>query len=233
MARQLNKGLAAVVCFVIVSALAQASWAQRGGGRGIGRLFGGIAKAQLATLDEVQSDLKLTDDQKTQIAEINDKLREDRRGLFGGGFGQFSQIRADMDKLNRAASAEVDAKLDEPQKQRLQEIAIQVNGPAALSDPSVVEQLNLSDEQKKKLEEVQADNSQAVEDAMSDFGDISREERREKFRALSDTANEKLLGVLTDEQKTQFDKMKGQEIDIDPSSLFGRGGGGGGGGGNR
>jgi hypothetical protein len=68
---------------------------------------------------------------------------------------------------------------------------------------------------------------------MSDFGDISREERREKFRALSDTANEKLLGVLTDEQKTQFDKMKGQEIDIDPSSLFGRGGGGGGGGGNR
>jgi Spy/CpxP family protein refolding chaperone len=223
MARQLNKGLAAVVCLLFVSALAQSTWAQRGGGRGFGRLFGGIAKAQLATLDEVQADLELSDEQKKQIAEINDKLREDRRGLFGGGFGRFSQIRADMDKLNREASAEVDAKLADPQKQRLQEIAIQVNGPAALYDPSVVEQLSLSDEQKKKLEELRADNSKAVEDAMSDFGELPREERREKFRQLSETADSNLLGVLTDEQKSKFDEMQGQEIDVDLSPLFGRG----------
>lgn len=225
MARQLNKGLVVVVGLVMVSALAQGASAQRGGGggRGFGRLFNGTAKAQLATLDEVQSDLKLTDEQKTQIADINDKLREERRGLFGSGFGQFNQIRADMDKLNREASAEVDAKLDDTQKQRLQEIAIQVNGAAALNDPSVVEQLNLSDEQKKKLEEVRADNSKAVEDAMSDFGDLSREERRDKFRTLSETSDSNLLGVLTDEQKKNFDEMKGTEIDVDLSPLFGRG----------
>jgi Spy/CpxP family protein refolding chaperone len=223
MARQLNKGLVVVVGLVIVSALAQGASAQRGGGRGFGRLFNGTAKAQLATLDEVQSDLKLTDEQKTQIAEINDKLREDRRGLFGSGFGQFNQIRADMDKLNREASAEVDAKLDDAQRQRLQEIAIQVNGAAALNDPSVVEKLNLSDEQKKKLEEVRAENSKAVEDAMSDFGDLSREERRDKFRTLAETSDSNLLGVLTDEQKKNFDEMKGTEIDVDLSPLFGRG----------
>jgi len=223
MARQLNKGLVVVVGLVMVSALAQSASAQRGGGRGFGRLFNGTAKAQLATLDEVQADLKLTDEQKTQIAEINDKLREDRRGLFGSGFGQFNQIRADMDKLNSEASAEVDAKLDDTQKQRLQEIAIQVNGAAALNDPSVVGQLNLSDEQKKKLEDVRAENSKAVEDAMSDFGDLSREERRDKFRTLAETSDSNLLGVLTDEQKKKFDEMKGTEIDVDLSPLFGRG----------
>ncbi len=223
MSRQLNMGLVAVACLAIVSAVAHPAWAQRGGGRGFGRLFGGVAKAQLATLDEVQSDLKLSDEQKTEVAAINDKLREERRGLFGGGFGQFSQIRDDMDKLNRKASDEVDAKLDDAQKQRLQQIAIQVNGPAALGDPSVVAQLNLSDEQMKKLEEARAENNKAVENAMSDFGDLSRDERREKFRTLSETADSNLLGVLTDDQKKKFDEMKGQKIDVDLSPLFGRG----------
>jgi hypothetical protein len=31
------------------------------------------------------------------------------------------------------------------------------------------------------------------------------------------------LGVLTDEQKKNFDEMKGTEIDVDLSPLFGRG----------
>ena len=207
----------------MVVALAQPAWAQRGGGRGFGRLFGGIAKAQLATLDEVQSELKLTDEQKTQVADVNDQLREERRDLFGSGFGQFSEIRAEMDRLNRDASAKVDAKLDDAQRKRLQEIAIQVNGPAALNDPSVVEQLKLTDEQKTKLEAVRSQNNKAAEEAMLDFGEMSRDERREKFRGLADSAGEKLLGVLTDEQKTEFEKMKGAEIDVDPSQLSGRG----------
>jgi hypothetical protein len=227
MARLLNQGLAVVICLLMVSALAQPATAQRGGGRGFGRLFNGTPKAQLATLAEVQADLKLTDKQKTDILLINEKLRDDRRGLFGGGFGQFSQIRDDMEKLNREASADVDAKLDDAQKQRLQEIAIQVNGSAALSDPSVVEKLNLSPEQKDKLAQVRADNNKAVEEAMADFGDLSREERREKFRTLAETADTNLMGVLTDEQKTEFDAMKGKELDLDLSPLSGRGGRGG------
>ena len=160
MARQFNKYLALVI--VLGLAASQTALAQRGGGRGFGRLFGGVPKAQLATLEQVQTELKLTDEQKTQVADISDQLREDRRELFGSGFGQFSEIRSQMEDLNRKASAEVDGKLDDAQKQRLQEIAIQVNGPAALNDPSVVDKLSLSDEQKKKLEEVRSDNNKAA-----------------------------------------------------------------------
>jgi hypothetical protein len=212
-----------MVGFAVALAVVQPALAQRGGGRGFGRLFGGIAKAQLATLDEVQAELKLNDEQKTQVEEINDQLREDRRDLFGSGFGQFSEIRAEMDRLNREASAEVDKILNDGQKMRLQEIAIQVNGPAALNDPSVVEQLKLTDDQKTKLEEARAENNKVAEDAMADFGEMSREERREKFRELGDAAGDRLLGVLTDEQKTQFKEMEGDQIEIDPSELFGRG----------
>ena len=230
MAWQINQRLAVAVAvgLGLAVAIAQSASAQGGGGgRGFGRMFG-VSKARLATLEEVQTELKLSDEQKDQIEDINEQLREDRRGLFGGGFGQFSEIRTKMDELNSKASAEVDGKLDEDQRKRLQEIAIQVNGPSALNDPSVVDQLGLSDEQKKKLEAVRSENSQARDEAMDNSGELSREEQREKFRGLADTANEKLLGVLTDEQKTKFEEMKGKAIEIDPSSLFGGGGGGGG-----
>lgn len=219
----------------------QPAWAQRGGGgggRGFGRLFGGISKAQLATLDEVQGDLKLSDEQKTKITEINDDFAQKRRDLFSGGFGRLAETRAEMEKLSREASGEVDKTLDDTQRQRLQQIDIQVNGAAALNDPNVVAELKLSDEQQKQLEDARTENVKSAEEAIGSFGDMSRDERREKFREMSDAASERLLGVLTPEQKTQFEAMKGEPLDIDPSQFrprgggFRRGGGGGGGGGD-
>lgn len=225
MSQQLDRRWAVAV--VLGLAVSQAAWAQRGGGggRGFGRLFGGVSKAQLATLDDVQTELKLTPKQITDVDKINADLREKRRDLFSGGFGGSGQIRTQMDQLNRDASAEVDKILDDAQRQRLQEIDIQVNGVAALGEPSVSEQLKLTAAQQKQLEEVRAANSKAAKDARQTFRDMSRQERRQKFREMSDAASEKLLGVLTPEQKTQFEAMKGAPIDVDTSQLFRRGGG--------
>jgi hypothetical protein len=228
-----------IVGLGLVVAFSQPAWAQRGGGggggRGFGRLFGGVSKAQLATLDEVQADLKLSAEQKTKITEINDDFAEKRRDLFSGGFGRFAEIRADMEKLNHEASAEVDKTLDDSQRNRLQQIDVQVNGAATLREPGVIEDLKLSDEQQKQLEAARAENEKAASEAFQNIGDMPRDERREKFREMSDAATERLLGVLTPEQKTQFEAMKGETLDIDMSQLRPRGGGfrrGGGGGGN-
>jgi hypothetical protein len=146
--------------------------------------------------------------------------------LFQSGFGRFNEIRGEMEELNRKASAEVMELLDVAQRKRLQGIAIQVNGPVELSDPAVGEQLQLTDEQRTKLEEVREANSQAVRDAFQDLGDLSREERREKFGELAESAGNNLLGVLTDQQRAQFDQMKGEPLEIDLSQFRGRGRGG-------
>ena len=224
MARRMKENLIVLVGIGLLAAMVQPAWAQRGGGRrGFGRLFG-VPKAQLATLDEVQAELKMKDEQKTRSTEINDQLRSDRRDLFGSGF---ESIQRNPPAAGSTESGGVPGRGRAiwmmRRSKRLQEIAIQVNGPAALNDPSVVEQLKLTDEQKTKLEEARGENNKALEDAMLDAGQQSRDERRERFRKLADTADEKLLGVLTDEQKTQFDAMKGVEIEVDLSPLFWRG----------
>jgi Spy/CpxP family protein refolding chaperone len=221
-----------LIALALLAATTQTAIAQRGGGRGMG-MGGPTAKARLATLSEVETELKLTDDQKSKIKAISEQLVTDTRGLFGGG-GDPSETREKMEQLNKDASAKVDALLDAGQQKRLQEIAIQVNGPSALSDPAVSKQLALTDEQTKKLEEVRQGNFQAMRDAFADMGQMSREERQTKRDELKKASDEKLLGVLTDQQKTEFDALKGAPLTVDLSPLRPqRGGGGCGGGGNR
>ena len=113
-------------------------------------------------------------------------------------------------------------------------------------DDAIVTALTITDEQKDDLNDALADQQQAMMDAFQDFRDMSAEERTEALAELNQERDEALLAVLNDEQKSQFDAMKGEKIDIDMSQLrrgfggrggFGGGGGGGfgggGGGGNR
>ena len=66
--------------------MAQAATAQPDGGsgrrgRGFGRSGFGLTPVQLATMDEVQAALQLTDEQEDKVNRINDDLRRARRDL--------------------------------------------------------------------------------------------------------------------------------------------------------
>jgi Spy/CpxP family protein refolding chaperone len=189
--------------------------AQRG--RGFRWLFG-TSKVEIATLAEVQGDLKLSDEQKTRITEIYDQLRDDRRAMFGTGFGKASEIFQRSEALNAEAATKVEALLDDAQRKRLQEIAIQQNGPRSLHDPAVVELLELSDEQKAKLSGVRDENRTEFESAFAQHG---REWRRQAGD-LVEKFDERLLAVLTPEQRERFDQLAGERLEIDYSQLRGR-----------
>ncbi len=188
MSRIPGRVLWTVAALAIVVAMAQVAEAQREGGRrggrGFGRGgFGPIPAVQLvADAEEVQTALTLTDDQKTKVDEINDQLRDDRRELFqgGGGGGDFRAMRDEMEKLNTEAAAKLAEVLDAGQQKRLMGIQIQVNGAEMLLDAAVAKELNVTDDQKSKLEEARDENRQAMMDAREEMQDLEREERRAK-----------------------------------------------------
>ena len=189
MSRISGRVLWTVAAMAMVVAMAQVAEAQReggrrgGGGRGFGRGgFGPISAVQLvADAEEVQTALSLTDDQKTKVDEINDQLREDRRDLFQpGGGGDFRAMREEMEKLNTEAAAKLAEVLDAGQQKRLMGIQIQVNGAEMLLDAAVAKELNVTDDQKSKLEEARDENRQAMMDAREEMQDLEREERRAK-----------------------------------------------------
>ena len=215
-----SKVLVVSVSLALLVAMSQYAEAQRRGGR-----FGGVSRVQLASLDEVQEELKLTGEQKENAADLNEKLRSDIRDAWqaardaGGGF---ASVGEKLQKMRQEASAKFVKVLEEPQQSRLGEIFVQVNGARALSDRDVNAALKLTDEQNQKLKDVTADGGEAIRDAFEDLRDVSREERREKFAELREKTDEQRLAVLTKEQTDAFKKMEGEEIELDLSPLFRR-----------
>jgi Spy/CpxP family protein refolding chaperone len=191
----------------------------------------GTSRVSLATLEPVQEELKLTADQKKLADELHDDLTEDRREVFQGGGGDFEAMRKEIEELDAAATGKLTEKLDDSQKGRLTGIYVQANGPNALADLAVMEALELTDEQKGKLESARQDNRDDFFDAFQDFQGMNDEERREAMTKLRDDADARLLAVLTEEQRAEFEELEGEEVDYDLNEL--RGGFPGGGGGAR
>jgi hypothetical protein len=176
----------------------------------------GVPRAQLAALPDVQTELSLTDEQKTIVTDVNDQLRQDRRDLLGTGFDGWSAIQGRMEQLNNEASKKVNDALDPEQRKRLQQISIQQNGPRSLQEADVVAELGLSDEQKTKLAEAVSENTKAFE---SGFSGGDRDSWRQRAGELAEQADQRLLGVLTDQQQAKLEELKGEPFDIDMSQF--------------
>jgi Spy/CpxP family protein refolding chaperone len=217
----------AVVAVVLV--VSQMAHAQPEEGRrergGEGRRFGGgfgMPGIRLATLDEVQEALELSDEQKTKVEEINDKFRDDFRKLLDDG----PEPEA-MRKLSQDASAKLAEVLDDDQEKRLRGISIQVMGAGAVvADPDLAKELNVTEEQKEKLRDASMENMRAMRDSFGEMRDLPEDQRRKKGEELRADANKKLLAVLTSDQQEQLEALKGEKVEIDMSQLRGPGRGG-------
>jgi Spy/CpxP family protein refolding chaperone len=212
----------AVAGVAIAFLMAEVAAAQRGGGRGFGGRGGMISAVALASNETVESELKLTEEQKQQIEEIRDSMREEMQGLRDQDGGS---RREAMEKINQDTAAKLAEVLDDEQEKRLAGIMIQVDLATALNQPYVLAQLNLTDEQQTKLEDAADANRRAMRDAFQEIGDLSREERRAKMEEVRTTAEKNLTDALTTEQQAKLEELKGEPVDIDRRDLFrGRGG---------
>jgi hypothetical protein len=164
------------------------------------------------------------------------------RRSFGGGQPPSEEDRARFEQMRVERARQERAKLNEillpHQMKRLTEIFIQQAGASALDDEEVATELNLTVDQKATLAKVRDENRQTMGAQMRELfqpgGD--RDANRDKFAAMRKTADEKVLAVLTSEQKAKFEELKGKTFDLPEDALrnsFGGGRGPGGPGGER
>ena len=214
---------ALVATTVAVPAIAQ----QKGrGGGGPGARFmmvPGMDALMLLGREEVQKELKLSTEQTTkvrdsaaearsQMEELGSSLRdlspEERREKMQGA-------RGEIEKKAKELRAKVDAVLDAPQKERLKQLVLQRRGAmGALADPEVATALNLTEEQKKKLEELRPGRGQGGGPGGGGGGGDREAAMKER--------NEKALSILTAEQKAQLEKLQGPKFDFPPGGPGGR-----------
>jgi len=141
------------------------------------------------TKEDVQKALKLTDDQKDKIDEINKELQKDLRELGGGrgGFGGFGnpETTAKRQELQKEAMASIRKTLKDDQKTALKdltgepfELQFTFGGgggfgggrgtPGKVLSTGAQDQLKLSAEQKKKLEDLQKEVDDKLAQILND-----------------------------------------------------------------
>ncbi len=189
---------------------------------------GGGSSLALLRSDVVLKDLNLTDDQKTSIQKLQDSARESMQGLSR------EERTTKMPELIKEQDSKVASILDDKQKARLKEIRLQARGPSALTDKEVAEALKLTDDEVNKIKEIADAMQKDMQEAFQSAGQGGdRTAVREKTTKIRKDSTDKMLAVLSDEQKASYEKMLGAKIDLPQGAGFGGGGGRGQGGGRR
>jgi Spy/CpxP family protein refolding chaperone len=192
---------------------------------------GGGGSLALLRSDVVQKDLNLTEDQKSSIQKLQDAARDNRTALQGLSGDERT---AKMAEITKDQDSKIAGILDDKQKARLKEIKLQARGPQALTDKEVAEALKLTDDQVNKIKEIADAMQKDMQEAFQSAGQGGdRTAVREKTTKIRKDSTDKMLAVLSAEQKDSFAKMEGAKIDLPQGAGFGGGGGRGQGGGRR
>lgn len=210
-----------VLCSLILSlafyCLAAApAHAQRGRGFGFGP-----NRAQLATLKEVQEELKLTPEQIQAASDATKTFNGAVGELFGAAAGDNDKVRAGMPPLHEKATAKINEKLSPMQSQRLTEIFVQQNGVNSVFDPQVRAALKLTDDQMTVLQALRAKNrEEGIKATRAMPQGETREARSARFELLWKEAEERILAVLSPKQNEQFQSLRGAELEVNVRPLF-------------
>jgi Spy/CpxP family protein refolding chaperone len=182
----------------------------------------------------VRKELKLTEEQEQKVDAVIQKFREARntRGLGTPSRQEFAKLskeqrKARLDELSKMldeADRDLTAILAIEQQSRLKQIQFWIDQEAALFSAEVVAELKLVSVQTDALREIWSKYEQKTKDKVSEIRASEKanetrrkiHEAREKFRK---EASEEYRGVLTEEQRAQFDKMCGPKFEVDSSEF--------------
>jgi Spy/CpxP family protein refolding chaperone len=213
---------------MLTAALAIPAFAQPP--RGGGGMFGGGGGAQLLRNEDVQKDLKLTDEQKTKIKEFQDKQQAAMREAFGGGGQPDREKMQEMFKKNAEESAKfLKETLTEDQNKRLKQISLQAsmkNNPAValftptfenmmfgLGDPTETgKALKVTDEQKDKIKSIAETMQKDLRELRPQGGGRPSADEQKKMDAVRKEATEKIMETLTDDQRKTLKDLQGEEF---------------------
>ena len=221
-----------VLRMILVAAMAVATLgtvsAQRPGGGGG---FVPSAYGAVGTSEDLQKELKISDEQKTKLKEAMEPINKKRTELFTRGQGgqqqtdeQRKELTEKMVKLAEETKAAVGTVLNAEQTKRIGQIDYQMMGIAAYSNAEVQKKMSFTDDQKEKVkatveayqkdrEELNKDmprrSQQPSDEDLKKFADI-----RKKGVALSKEAQDKIVESLTAEQKKTWTDMIGEKVDV-------------------
>jgi Spy/CpxP family protein refolding chaperone len=235
---RLATAVALLVGIVAVSAVAQPP---RGG---MGIMGGGGGPIGLLNSKTVKEEIKLTEEQETKFKawakEYAVKMMEEGKSRFeslkdtpkeewGKKMGEM------MAEATKKQYTEIATILKEEQVKRLKQIDVQVMGLRAFGNPEVVAALKITDEQKDKLKDATENMMKESRELRDEYGikgfaqrpmdESKAKEFDKKMSGITKETMEKIMGMMTDAQKTSWKEMTGATVDVAKIQTESRAGG--------
>ena len=223
---RVRRWLVLAMVFVLGGALLAAAAQAPGGRAGFGFLGRGGSLVGLLNMEQVQKELNLNEEQVGKVREVGQKLFQEMREKFTGlreiedrekRMAKYTQLR---DQMDRKAFGQLRDVLSNEQRRRLFQIRTQVRGVVAtLGRERTAKRLKLTDEQKKKVAEIDEATQQKQREAFKGYRDLSQEERSKRFaelRKIRQEADKQALPLLNADQREAFKKMQGKKFELQP-----------------
>jgi serine/threonine protein kinase len=179
----------------------------------------------LAQQPSVQQELQLSPEQLTKISQLLDRRREAFRQLRDISPEEWRFVFEALATHEKRQLADL---LQPTQAQRLHQIALQLRGAEAFSDPEVVGELRLEADQKERINALREEARRAVDTAM--HSGLPRAEAWKKVEEAWRNAREAILASFTPVQLAKWQELTGPvfqgELRPPPRDGFGPGPGG-------
>ncbi len=147
----------------------------------------------LLSKPKVQEELKLSAEQIAAVKQLYEAASRDDKPIS-------------LENLKKQMKPE--------QLTRLRQLVVQVRGGAALADPEVVKELQLSLTQQRKIAEVWKNHEEDLRQILQVTRFRSPEAMRKFILEHRRGAGKEMLKFLTEEQTAAFKKLQGDPIDL-------------------
>jgi hypothetical protein len=216
---------------VLVTSASRAQMPQVGSVPGVMGMGGGQSPIMILMAPAVQTELKLTDDQKTKVYSLAQESGKRTREIVQDAFmpnADPMRMRAAGLALREANDHSLAKVLKPAQKSRLDEIVLRYEGPLATVQPEIATKLKMSTTQNQKIQGILmelavAQRQMAV--AIRQNGSYTNRQRdliTQQAAKLRETAVQQIAKILTRKQKDEFNRMLGEPFDlskIDPDRI--------------
>jgi hypothetical protein len=214
--RTTNKFLPLVTVVVVMLAAGTTFAQQRGRGG-----FGGLPAVEIAATEAVQKELGLSGDVAGKLKLLRDDYRAAAQKEYQTAGIDFQNLSAESrqkladisNKLNAEFDPKVKALIGADATKRFEQVQLQYNvrnsAPSALTAADVAAELKLSDEQKQKLNDLNAEFGRRQRELFGGGGG-----GQEAFAKLREERTAKAMDVLTAEQKDKLKALQGSPFDV-------------------
>jgi hypothetical protein len=192
-----------------------------GMGMGMGLGPGQSSPVMILLAPSVQKELKLNEEQKTKVYNFARTASQKHRDLmqqmmFGGNANPQAMMQASWQirKENDQAIAQI---LEPKQKERLDQIVLQHEGPLAVARPEIAAKLKLNETQQEYVQgvlvEMRRELMMSVRQSMA-AGQYNPAQARELSAQLRKQAVMDISQVIDAKQKKTFNSMLGAPFDL-------------------